>query len=57
MFSFIILALIFLPGCIHWCSDESNMVLMSIPFAGAMWMWLKAKVHHYRKHKDCDKHK
>lgn len=39
----------------HFCQDEMNAILLSIPFIGAMWAWLKAKFHHKKHHKDCDK--
>lgn len=37
----------------HWCQDETNMLLMSIPFVGASWAWLQAKLHHKHAHHNC----
>jgi hypothetical protein len=38
----------------HWCSDESMELVMFIPFAGASWAWLRAKLHHRDKHPTCE---
>lgn len=39
----------------HFCQDEMNAILLAIPFVGAFVAWLKAKFHHRKHHKDCDK--
>jgi thiol:disulfide interchange protein len=57
---FVLLALIY-PAILvwrllgfHWCQEETNTLLMSLPFAGASFAWLQAKLHHRKVHHDCE---
>ena len=41
----------------HFCGGPDDLIylLMAIPFMGPLIGWLKAKFHHHKHHKDCDK--
>lgn len=38
-------------GPFHWCMQETQALLMMLPFLGAMWFWVRSK---FKKHEKAE---